>query len=88
MSSRILVIEDDPDAALFATHVLTTRGQFEVVHTADPASALRLVLSEPWSLVLTDMELPGVSGLELLRALRSAAPDLPVAVSSQKGEKA
>jgi DNA-binding response OmpR family regulator len=80
VSSRILVIEDDPDAALFATHVLTTRGQFEVVHTADPASALRLVLSEPWSLVLTDMELPGVSGLELLRALRSAAPDLPVAV--------
>lgn len=80
MSSRILVIEDDPDAALFATHVLTTRGRFEVVHAADPASALRLVVTRAWNLVLTDMELPGVTGLELLRALRTAAPELPLVV--------
>jgi CheY-like chemotaxis protein len=77
---RILVVEDDPDAALFAVHVLTTRGHFEVTHTADPAVALRLAGSEDWDLVLTDFQLPGMSGLELLDALRELAPALPVAL--------
>jgi DNA-binding response OmpR family regulator len=36
------VVEDDPEAALFTVHVLSRRGQFEVIHTADPAEALRL----------------------------------------------
>jgi CheY-like chemotaxis protein len=79
---RILVVEDDPEAALFTVHVLTTRGKFEVVHTADPAEALRLVTDEHWDLLLTDLEMPGMTGLELLAALRQVAPALPVAVTS------
>jgi CheY-like chemotaxis protein len=77
---RILVIEDDPEAAYFAVHVLTTRGQFDVTHTADPAEALGLVGTESWDLVLTDLDVPGMTGLELLDARRQAAPALPVAV--------
>jgi DNA-binding response OmpR family regulator len=77
---RILLVEDDPEAALFAVHVLTKRAQFEVTHTADPAVALELAAAGTWDLVLTDLELPGMTGLELLHALRQAAPALPVAV--------
>jgi CheY-like chemotaxis protein len=77
---RILLVEDDPEAALFAVHVLTKRAQFDVTHTADPAVALELAAGEQWDLVLTDLELPGMTGLELLHALRQAAPALPVAV--------
>lgn len=69
-----------PDAALFAVYVLTDRGQFEVTHTADPAQALRLAADEHWDLVLTDIEMPGMTGLELLDALRQVAPTLPVAL--------
>lgn len=77
---RILLVEDDPEAALFAVHVLANRGHFDVTHTADPAVALRLAADEHWDLVLTDMEMPGMTGLELLGALRRVAPGLPVAV--------
>jgi CheY-like chemotaxis protein len=77
---RILLVEDDPEAALFAVHVLTKRAQFDVTHTADPAVALELAAGGQWDLVLTDLELPGMTGLELLHALRQAAPALPVAV--------
>ena len=77
---RILVVEDDPEAALFAVHVLAHQGQFDVTHTADPAVALRLAADEHWDLVLTDMEMPGMTGLELLCALREVAPALPVAI--------
>jgi CheY-like chemotaxis protein len=79
---RILVVEDDPEAALFTVHVLTKRGQFEVIHTADPAEALRLAVAEHWDLLLTDLDLPGMTGIELLAALRQVAPALPVAVTS------
>ncbi len=76
-AGRILVVEDDPEAALFAVHVLANRGHFDVTHTADPAVALRLAVTEHWDLVLTDVQLPGMSGLELLDALRQVAPALP-----------
>ena len=75
---RILVVEDDQDTALFLTHVLESRGQFAVTHTPDPAAALALVVDEPWHLVVTDLELPGMNGLELVAALRRLVPWLPV----------
>jgi CheY-like chemotaxis protein len=75
---RVLVVEDDPEAALFATVVLGERGGFEVTHTADPALALVLAASGPWDLVLTDMDLPVMSGLQLLAALRERVPRVPV----------
>lgn len=77
---RVLLIEDDPVAAHFAMHVLGKRGGFDVRHTPDPAVALRLARSQAWDLVLTDAELPGMSGLELMTALRRLSPALPVAV--------
>jgi DNA-binding response OmpR family regulator len=77
---RILIVEDDPDAALFARYVLGNRGRFEVTHTADPAAALRLAQAEPWDLVLTEAKMPGMSTLELLDGLRKTAPGLPVAI--------
>jgi DNA-binding response OmpR family regulator len=80
LPGRILVVEDDPEAALFAVHVLAKRGQFEVTHTPDPAVALRLAAAGGFDLVLTDVDMPGMSGLELPDALRRMAPTLPVAV--------
>jgi LmbE family N-acetylglucosaminyl deacetylase/CheY-like chemotaxis protein len=77
---RILLVEDDFEAASFAIQVLAVRNGFEVVHTADPAAALRLAGSESWDLVLTDVEMPGMTGIELLESLRQADPYLPVAV--------
>ena len=59
---RILLVEDDPEAALFAVTVLAKRGQFTVTHTADPAVALQLVAAGQWDLVFTDVEMPGMNG--------------------------
>ena len=79
---RILIIEDDPEAALFAVHVLGKREHFDVTHTPDPAAAIGLAAAEHWDLVLTDMELPGMTLAELLDGLRRVAPGVPVAVLS------
>jgi CheY-like chemotaxis protein len=53
---RILLVEDDFEAASFVIQVLTVRNGFEVVHTADPGAALRLATSEAWDLVQTDVD--------------------------------
>jgi CheY-like chemotaxis protein len=75
---RVLVVEDDPEAALFAVYALMKRGCFEVIDTPDPTVALALAAAEPWDLALIDLDLPVMSGTELIAALRQLVPDLPV----------
>ncbi len=76
---RILVIDDDPALGGYLTRVLT-RGGFEVTHELDSVTALQRIETESWDLLITDIELPGMTGLELLERVRQLMPDLPVAV--------
>ncbi len=50
--------------------MLAGRNGYQVVHTADPAEALTLAGSQSWDLVLTDVEMPGMTGIELLESIR------------------
>jgi two-component system response regulator HydG len=77
---RILIIDDDLALGGFMTRVLSELAGFEVAHELDPGDALRRVETEQWDLLITDIELPGMSGLELLERVRELVPDLPVAV--------
>jgi two-component system, NtrC family, response regulator HydG len=77
---RVLLIDDDPALGEFMTRVLREDGGFDVAHELDPGGALRRIETEQWDLLITDIELPGMSGLELLERVRQLVPDLPVAV--------
>ncbi len=77
---RILLIDDDAALDDYLTRVLRERGGFDFTHELDPADALRRVGTEQWDLVITDLELPNMSGLELLERVHELVPGLPVAV--------
>jgi two-component system, NtrC family, response regulator HydG len=76
---RILLVDDDLALGGYLSRVLRTRG-FEVAHELAAHTALARVKAEQWDLLITDIELPGMSGLELLERVREMVPDLPVAV--------
>jgi two-component system response regulator HydG len=78
-AGRILIIDDDRVFGLWATKVLQSRG-FYIEHVLDPVTGLRQIEAESWDLVITDVEMPRMSGLEFLEAARRLVPGLPVVV--------
>jgi len=80
MSASVLVIDADPQARKLVTGVLTSRG-YEVRTASDAESAMTSIGARCPALVITDLELPGMNGIELCRRLREAASVPIIAVS-------
>ena len=80
---RILLVDDHPVARQGIRTVLTDRVKDALVgEAADAQGALRQVEEGEWDLVITDISLPGMSGLELIKHVRRLKPDLPTLVLS------
>src|SRR5665213_1669363 len=77
---RVCVIEDDPDVAFFMKTVLEKRADAVVLAITAPATALDKIAEFEPDLVLTDIEMPGITGLDLLKELRIRYPGMPVVV--------
>jgi CheY-like chemotaxis protein len=78
-AGRVLIVDDDRVFGLWATKVLQSR-DFYIQHVLDPVTGLRQIEAEPWDLVITDVEMPRMSGLEFLERARRLVPGLPVVV--------
>jgi CheY-like chemotaxis protein len=70
---RILVIDDSAAIRELLRFILEAEG-YEVSEAADGAEGLRRYLSDPTDLVITDLLMPGMDGLELLEALQRVVP--------------
>lgn len=77
MNRRILVVEDD-ESLRRVMEVTLARGGYRVETVPDGERAVRSMEREPFDLVVSDLQMPGLSGLELLKRIRSAYPDTPV----------
>ena len=79
MKLRVLVVDDDEDICLYLREFLTREG-FKVTTVSKPADALLEVRQGRHQLVLLDVRLPGVDGVDLLRQLRAIDSDICVIV--------
>src|SRR6266542_6170948 len=82
---RILVVEDDPTVAEVVRRYLERDG-FDVETVEDGISALDTVAASPPDLMILDLMLPGLDGLEVFRRARSFAP-LPVIMLTARGDE-
>ena len=84
---RLLIIEDEPDLRGYLTKLFTKDG-YAVEAAADAATALTLLESNPPDLLITDVMLPGQSGLDLLTTLRQdeGMARLPVVVLTARAD--
>jgi len=82
---RVLIIEDDPNVAEVVTRYLEREG-YVVEAAADGLEGLEQALSDPPDLVVLDLMLPALSGLEVCRQLRAKAP-VPVIMLTARGEE-
>jgi two-component system OmpR family response regulator len=79
--TRMLLIEDDAEMASEITGEMQARG-YDTAHCADGRLGLDTALAENFDVIVTDRMLPGIDGLNLVRALRYAGRSTPVLVLS------
>jgi DNA-binding NtrC family response regulator len=86
MAERILVVDDEQDMRFFLREALR-KGGYEVAEAEDAAAALGILRTTPIDLVLLDVFLPGMSGLEAIPELHAVDPALTVIVITAHGGK-
>lgn len=77
MPTTILIVEDDGSMATFLQKGLERRG-FDVVTCGDAAAALETVAARDFDVIVTDLNMPGMSGVELCERVVVNRPDVPV----------
>ncbi len=83
-AGRILVVEDD-DSLRRVTEVQLEQAGYAVATAAEAGQALALLEKSPADLVITDLKMPGLSGIELLRRIKADYPEIIVIVVTAFG---
>jgi len=92
VSVLILVVDDEPDVELLFRQRFrqdVRAGRFAMEFARSAAAALQRITSitgAPLILILSDINMPGMSGLELLPRARAARPDVPVIMITAYGD--
>jgi DNA-binding response OmpR family regulator len=85
LTPSILLVEDEPGIVDFLTRGLQAEG-FAVRSAPDGCEGQRIALRESFDMVVLDLMLPGLPGLDVLARLRELKPELPVIVLTARGE--
>jgi two-component system response regulator ResD len=83
--ARVLVVDDDRTVAGVVVGYLDRAGH-HALHVADGQKALDVIAADPPDLVVLDLMLPGVDGLEVCRRVRTQHPHLPIIMLTALGE--
>jgi DNA-binding NtrC family response regulator len=74
---RILIVDDEEELVSTLAERLALRG-FQIESATSGEEALRLVREHDFSVLIVDVKMPGIDGLELTSAIKRDAPELPV----------
>ncbi|MBI5682351.1 MAG: sigma-54-dependent Fis family transcriptional regulator [Deltaproteobacteria bacterium] len=80
----ILAVDDEKNYLLVISTLLKEDG-YEVITTQNPYRAVEILDETPLHLIITDMKMPGLSGIDILKAVKEKRPEIPVIVLTAFG---
>ncbi len=81
MAKKILIVDDNPNMSTLLSDMLEVF-DYESIRAGDGAEALQMLKKQSVAMVITDMRMPNMTGLELLQKVKQDNPDLPVVLIS------
>jgi len=78
MSEKLLILDDEPDMLKLLQMIISEKTPYEAVTTNNPHEALELAKKGGFAMVITDLKMPGLDGIEVLEAIRRMDEDIPV----------
>jgi two-component system NtrC family sensor kinase len=84
---KVLVIEDRREYMVFVVNQVLRPNGYEVITATDGETGLQKALSESPDLIITDLKMPKMTGIDVLRALNEAGKDIPVIISTFHGSE-
>lgn len=82
---KILIIDDQMGIRMLLTELLRREG-YETYQAANGKEAIALLAANAFHLILLDMKIPGMNGIEILREIRQREPGVPVMMMTAYGE--
>jgi DNA-binding NtrC family response regulator len=80
MPEKILAVDDEPDMLKLLSMIIKEKTPYEIVTTNNPLEALEIVRQGGFDIVIADLKMPGLDGVELLEAIRGINEDTPVII--------
>ncbi len=89
MSKKILVAEDSPTMRSLISSAILSVGEYEIIEAANGFDALRILPREKVDMVITDINMPDINGLELVSFLKNNPnyKSLPLLIISTEGSE-
>ena len=85
MTERILVIDDEPDMLMLMSMIIEENTEWEVETTNNPSEGLKMAMENDYDLVIADLKMPGLDGMEVFEELNEIKPDIPVIIITAYG---
>ncbi len=85
MAEKLLIVDDEPDMLKLLGMIIRDKTSYETITTNNPAEALDIVKRGGYDLVITDLKMPGLDGVEMLEAVKRYDEDIPVIIMTAYG---
>jgi DNA-binding NtrC family response regulator len=85
MAEKILIVDDEPDMLKLLSMILREKTLYEISTTNNPLEAIELAKKVDFDLVISDLKMPGIDGIELIDAIKRLNEDIPIIIITAYG---
>jgi DNA-binding NtrC family response regulator len=85
MPERILAVDDEPNMLRLLKTILTSKTNYEIVTTNNPLEAAKLLQEERFDLLITDLKMPLMDGMDLIETVKKIDAALPIIMVTAYG---